>query len=132
MNCANAYLDTTCAQVAEDARISVADLAAWNPWIGSNCDAGLFAGLWGTQERAVCIGVGPAGATPVPSRATTFSTITTATATRNTATSLTTTAAAPTQTGIVAACTRYYVAQLGDGCWAIAQQFGITLEQFLA
>ncbi|KAK3946802.1 hypothetical protein QBC32DRAFT_248799 [Pseudoneurospora amorphoporcata] len=48
---------TTCADVAADANIKTSDLTAWNPWMGSNCDKGLFAGLTGTQERAVCIGV---------------------------------------------------------------------------
>jgi hypothetical protein len=109
--------DVTCALVAEDAKVKVADLITWNPWVGSNCDEGLFAGLTGTQERAVCIGVESTG--------------TSSTATSG-ATTTATVPSVPTQTGIVAGCTKYYTAQLGDGCWAISNQFDITLEQFYA
>lgn len=30
---------------------------SYNPWIGSDCDASIFAGLAYNEERAVCIGV---------------------------------------------------------------------------
>jgi hypothetical protein len=118
----------TCAQVAEDAHISLSDLTTWNPWVGNNCDSGLFAGLTGTQQRAVCIGVGSTGGGPSTTTPTPTS------STRTGTTTSTTTSAAPikTQPGIVAGCTKYHVAQEGDGCWAVANQFGITLEQFYA
>ncbi|KAK4159562.1 hypothetical protein QBC43DRAFT_373703 [Cladorrhinum sp. PSN259] len=51
--------------VAEDAKISLSNLITWNPWVGTNCDKGLFAGLTGTQDRAVCIGVNSTATTPV-------------------------------------------------------------------
>jgi hypothetical protein len=123
------YTDTTCADVAADANIKTSDLTTWNPWVGSNCDKGLFAGLTGTQERAVCIGVNTTS-TSSSTRATSTPTRTTSTSTRASTTSSGPPAA--TQTGIVANCTKYYVAVKGDGCWAIANANGITLDQFYA
>jgi len=47
-------------------------------------------------------------------------------------TSSTVTPPAPTQSGIVAGCTEYYVVQSGDSCAAIETEFSITFAQFLA
>ncbi|RYP47220.1 hypothetical protein DL768_006696 [Monosporascus sp. mg162] len=52
---------TYCAKVADDANISLSDLTSWNPWVGSDCDTGLFKGLADAEERAVCIGVNSTG-----------------------------------------------------------------------
>ncbi|KAK4164085.1 hypothetical protein QBC43DRAFT_211865 [Cladorrhinum sp. PSN259] len=135
---------TTCAQVAEDAKISLSNLITWNPWVGTNCDKGLFSGLTGTQDRAVCIGVNSTATTPVATGTTATRTLgptssagpSGTSSTRTTAASSATTTAsgppAPTQTGIVSSCNKYYVTKAGDGCWAIANQFGITVDQFYA
>lgn len=29
----------------------------WNPWLAPDCDAALYASLYGDDRRAVCIGV---------------------------------------------------------------------------
>lgn len=36
-----------------------------------------------------------------------------------------------TATGGVAGCTRYHTVVAGDGCWAIANEYGISLNQFI-
>lgn len=32
------------------------NLMSWNPWIDSDCDTSIFAGLDDFEERAICIG----------------------------------------------------------------------------
>lgn len=46
-----------CESVAEDAMIPLSQLTAWNPWLGPNCDAAMFADLEENDWRAVCVGV---------------------------------------------------------------------------
>jgi hypothetical protein len=36
----------------------------------------------------------------------------------------------PTQSGMVSGCTSFYLVVSGDGCWAIANDNGIELEDF--
>jgi LysM repeat protein len=106
-----------CDDIAEDAGISVDDLTSWNPWVGSDCDTGLYTGLNDTDIRAVCIennGTSATGTTTASPSATSA------------------TATGPTQTGIVSGCTTYYTAVSGDGCSAIATDAGITLDEFYA
>jgi hypothetical protein len=123
-----------CQDIADDQDIAVSDLVAWNPWIGdqSSCDTGIYASLGDSDKRPVCVGVDSdsGGATTTsPASATTTTTTTTeapVTTTRSVS------AGAPTQTGIVEGCGKYYVAQSGDGCWAIANDNGIALDGFYA
>ncbi|KAH7073207.1 LysM domain-containing protein [Paraphoma chrysanthemicola] len=119
-----------CAQIAADADIDQADLISWNPWVGSDCDTGLYKDLALNVERPVCIGtesmdVGTPTA-PVPSVGTTSSARATTTSTGFPA------PPAQTQDGIAKNCTKYYVVVGGDGCWAIANANGISLDQFYA
>jgi LysM repeat protein len=52
-----------------------------------------------------------------------------ASSTTNTATASTGVATpTPTQDGIVAGCTAFYYVVSGDGCWAIANDYGISLD----
>lgn len=46
-----------CASVADDTSIKLSQLTTWNAWLGSDCDAALFANLDENDFRAVCIGV---------------------------------------------------------------------------
>lgn len=48
----------TCEELADEFRTTIATLQAWNPWLGADCDVGLFANLIGDAERAVCVRVG--------------------------------------------------------------------------
>ena len=57
-----------------------------------------------------------------------------ATTTSSTASTTTTSAVAtptPTQAGMVSGCTEFYEAQPDDGCYAIATEYGITLDEFV-
>lgn len=110
-----------CADVAYDAQITTQQLAAWNPWVGPDCDAGVYAGLAAGATRPVCIGVQGSA----PSSTTTSSS-------PPTSTSSAPGPGAPTQTGIAPGCSSFYVAGAGEGCWGIANDHGITLEQFYA
>ena len=49
----------TCERLADDFDITLANLQAWNTWLGStDCDADLFDGLAGDADRALCVGTG--------------------------------------------------------------------------
>lgn len=114
----------SCEDMALDFNVTLSDFVRWNSWVGSGsgCSAALYAGLEGSEERPVCVGAGGGGGSdPITTGAPT-----------------TTTAApvpsptAPTQPGIVAGCQKYYTAVIGDGCWAIANDNGISLDDFYA
>ncbi|KAK1752213.1 carbohydrate-binding module family 50 protein [Echria macrotheca] len=119
-----------CSEMASDNDITLSQLISWNPWVGSasTCDTGLFAGLDPGEKRAVCIGVGG----PVPSSSASSSVVVPSSTTSSAPAASSTVVAppAPTQPGIVDGCSQYHVAVSGDGCWAIATEYGISLEQF--
>lgn len=117
-------LVSDCADIASDGRITVKQLKAWNPWVGSNCDTGIFADLEGTDSRVVCIGVN--GITPTP----------TASSQSTTSTQSPTTSAwgvttpSPVQSGMSQDCNSFYKVKSGDGCYDIANDHGISLDDF--
>lgn len=120
----------TCSDIVEDFSISLEQLRAWNPWVGSDCDNDAYAGIGEGEARPICIGVEKDGSS---SSATSSPTKTTGTPTptgTSSSTLPTTTPPAPTQPGIIEGCTEYYVAVDGDGCWAIADKNGIPLDSF--
>ncbi|KAH8896916.1 hypothetical protein GQ53DRAFT_639509, partial [Thozetella sp. PMI_491] len=39
---------------------------------------------------------------------------------------------APTQSGVISTCNKWYIVQSGDGCWAISNSYGISLDDFYA
>jgi LysM repeat protein len=92
-------------------------------------------GLDTSDQRAVCVGV---NATDVRATTGTTGAITPtgiATPTRTSAGPTSSKPVAPpaqTQAGIAASCRAYHVAMRGDGCWAISNQNGITLDEFYA
>ncbi|XHG07898.1 hypothetical protein AWENTII_011030 [Aspergillus wentii] len=45
------------ADITDDTRISLQQLTSWNPWVGADCDKGLYADLKDGDQRPVCIGV---------------------------------------------------------------------------
>lgn len=118
-----------CSDIAEDGGITLASLVSYNPWVGdaTQCDTQIYSGLNASDARPVCIGVGGSTTggptTTAPTQTSTSST---------TATSTTASAVSPTQTGMPANCSKYHQAVDGDGCWAIANEYGITLDQFYA
>lgn len=104
--------------IASDFHITIAQLQTWNPWIGSDCDTGVYANLTDDNQRAICVAVN--GSSP------------TMTATIGPSTLVSTTSIGPTQTGIAADCKQYYTVQDGDSCASIDAKFAITFAQFYA
>lgn len=108
----------SCSEIAKDGRITTDKLASYNPWLGSDCDSSLFAGMAKEDVRAVCVGVNPTAptasamepATPAP----------------------TTGSTSPTQTGITKGCQKYYTVKDGDTCASVYGQAGITFDQLYA
>lgn len=101
-----------CSAIASQEGITFADLLRWNPQIGSDCS-----GLWASVN--VCVGV--VGFTPT-------ATVTTAAPTSTSGNGIPT--PSPTQPGMVDDCDAFYLVASGDGCAAITQQFGISMDQF--
>ncbi|KAF2495511.1 hypothetical protein BU16DRAFT_618299 [Lophium mytilinum] len=46
-----------CSDIAADYNVTVNDLESWNPWIGSDCDEGIYQGTNVTDFNVVCVGV---------------------------------------------------------------------------
>jgi LysM repeat protein len=103
----------TCYQIAETYSIPLSSFYDWNPAVGNNCSY-----LWTTYY--VCVGT--VGFVP-PS--TTTSQSTTSTQPGNGITTPT-----PTQAHMIGSCNSFYYVKQGDGCWAIANQYNISLDNF--
>jgi hypothetical protein len=91
--------------------ISPADFMALNTYVNSSCG-----GLWPSYSYCV-------SGVPLGSGASSTETTPTSTATPVTTPS-------PVQTGIVAGCILFYKTRAGDGCYDIAAEFGVTLNEF--
>lgn len=117
-----------CSSITEGSDLSEAKLVELNPWIGTgDCSTGLFAGLKGEEQRAVCLGTGPlsSSTTTSPTRATSP-----VTPTIGTSTSLAPSATVTPQPGAIKTCNAYHVVKSGDECATIAEANGISLETF--
>lgn len=95
----------SCSSIQDTFSITFVQFLGWNPAIKSDCSL-LIIG------NAYCVS-GPTSTTSV-------------TATTSAP------ATAPTQTGIAASCSQYYIAKSGDGCSSITSAFGISFAQFYA
>ncbi|KOC07375.1 hypothetical protein AFLA70_31g004611 [Aspergillus flavus AF70] len=117
-----------CSSITEGSDLSEAKLVELNPWIRTgDCSTGLFAGLKGEEQRAVCLGTGPlsSSTTTSPTRATSP-----VTPTIGTSTSLAPSATVTPQPGAIKTCNAYHVVKSGDECATIAEAHGISLETF--
>jgi hypothetical protein len=47
----------TCDGIVDGIHLDASNIPIWNPWVGSDCDSGLYAGLAAGDTRLVCIGV---------------------------------------------------------------------------
>ncbi|EAQ89738.1 predicted protein [Chaetomium globosum CBS 148.51] len=47
----------TCDAIAKGVGATVEQIKEWNPWVGDDCDSGLYAGMGSWDPRAVCAGV---------------------------------------------------------------------------
>jgi hypothetical protein len=105
-----------------DYSVTREQLVTWNPWLDSECDEKLYAGLSENDERPVCIGVNAAAPQGAASRPPSSTPSQTGTAT--------TVAMRPTQTGIAPGCRNFYTVASGDTCENIERVYDITFEQF--
>ncbi|WYZ35351.1 hypothetical protein EsH8_I_001627 [Colletotrichum jinshuiense] len=91
--------------------VSKYDFYSWNLAVKTDC-SGLQADFY------VCIGISAAGGTTTAGAATT------------TAGGISPSTPTPMQEGMISGCDTFYKVQSGDGCWAIADANGITLDKF--
>ncbi|KAH8692484.1 hypothetical protein GQ44DRAFT_719839 [Phaeosphaeriaceae sp. PMI808] len=148
-----AYEGDTCETMANNWSISEAEFLSYNP--GAVCSA-LEAGKEYCVEWSGTPPNGPPTPTPIPVASSTRSTLFTSTirttpvsSTVRSSTPITTSPSptpsgackttpvgvvtpSPIQTGLVCGCTKFYRVISGDGCWAIANANGITLDDFYA
>ncbi|CCC12068.1 hypothetical protein SMACR_02289 [Sordaria macrospora] len=102
-----------CTTIGSTYGVSLAQLVAWNPAIGSQCT-----GLW--ANTYLCVGV--------VGSSTTLTTTTKAATTTSSGNGITT--PTPTQAGMVSNCDRFHLVKSGDQCGTIASTYGITLANF--
>ncbi|KAL4861741.1 hypothetical protein BDV12DRAFT_190881 [Aspergillus spectabilis] len=107
----------TCADIADDAGISLTDFVSWNPGVGSDC-SGLWLGYY------VCIAA-VSGTDSSSSSSTVSTTTTTTTTTGNGVTTPT-----PYESGITDDCDKFHLVVSGDACADIVSDAGITLDDF--
>ena len=103
-----------CWTIANNSGITLDQLYAWNPALNGDC-SGLF------PDYYVCVGVQGSATTTVGS--------TTVPATTTSPAIVTPT---PYPANMAPGCTQFYYTVDGDYCDKITQQFGITLDQFVA
>ncbi len=92
---------------------------AWNPAIGSDCTT-MAAGTYYCVEVP---GSGDSDTDPIP---------TTTDVPPPSTTSGGVVTPTPTQEGMVSGCTTFHQCVKGDGCWALSQEYGISLDDFYA
>lgn len=109
-----------CSMVPDLFDIIVVELTRLNPWIGSNCDTGIWSQLTLDGYEQVCV-LG-SGTQPTSLPTTTISTVP--------AKTTGTTPPAPTQPGTSKDCKKWHTVVSGDGCWSIANAAGISLDEF--
>ncbi|KAJ5874552.1 uncharacterized protein N7529_002982 [Penicillium soppii] len=107
--------DTCSVYLAKYPGLTLANLVAWNPAIGSQCQS-----LW--VDTYICTGVTGWS----PSTTTTKATTTSASPTNGITTPQ------PIQPGMIADCNKFHLVVEGDGCDSIAKANGITPAQFYA
>jgi len=109
-----------CTSIGSKYGVSMAQLFAWNPAIGSNCN-----NLW--LETHLCVGV-VGGATATATATTLTTARTTATTTRTAGNGITT--PTPTQEGMASNCDRFHLVVSADRCNSIASTYGVSLADF--
>jgi hypothetical protein len=98
--------------------ITVAELTALNPWIGSNCDTGIWSQLTSDGYEQVCV------------LRSNMQPTSTATTSANPTITTGPDPPAPTQPGASEKCLEWHTVADGDSCWAIANDAGISLDEF--
>ncbi|KAB8214021.1 hypothetical protein BDV33DRAFT_209667 [Aspergillus novoparasiticus] len=96
-----------CGTLAKSHGIALGDFHTWNPAVKNDC-GGLQANVY------VRVGVSSSNITPSPSKST-GSALSTPT---------------PTQAGMTGSCGSFYYVKPNDGCWDIAHNYSIELQDF--
>ncbi|KAL2834118.1 hypothetical protein BJY01DRAFT_253182 [Aspergillus pseudoustus] len=104
-----------CAAIASSKGITLSQLYAWNPNLGSDCS-----GLW--SEYYICVSI--VGVNPTTTTKTTTKTTTT---TKGNGVSTPT----PIQARMTSSCNKFHKVVSGDQCGTIASKAGITLANFV-
>ncbi|KAF1927817.1 carbohydrate-binding module family 50 protein [Didymella exigua CBS 183.55] len=111
----------SCGSLASDNGITIDQFYAWNPAVSKDC----ITNFW--LKQAYCVGrTSVAGATTASAKPSTSS----KPVTSSNPTTTKPTAPAPTHAGQPANCNKWDVVGDGDGCWSMANDNGITLDQF--
>lgn len=111
----------SCGSLASDNGITIDQFYAWNPAVSKDC----ITNFW--LKQACCVGrTSVAGATTASAKPSTSS----KPVTSSNPTTTKPTAPAPTHAGQPANCNKWDVVDDGDGCWSMANDNGITLDQF--
>lgn len=126
----------TCAGILIVFELTVDVLYAMNPSVGADC-TGMALGTYyciSTYPDGVPAGLYGDGGSATSSGVTSTSATSTATSTSSTTTSTGggVPTPSPVQPGIASNCDDYYFVQSGDGCWAISNTYGISLDDFYA
>lgn len=96
----------TCSAIINGSGITLQQFIQWNSGVGDQCQA-MWANSW------VCISVGGATPTQAPQPGNGVQTPT------------------PTQSNMTRNCKSFHLVQPGQGCWAIANQYGISVDDFI-
>ncbi|KAL6235925.1 hypothetical protein BDW75DRAFT_250559 [Aspergillus navahoensis] len=131
----NVTSNDNCTSIASSAGITLAELYAWNPFVGPDCD-------WLDDGMELCISMNRTTSTSSSTGYTTSSGRATATGggdesstaspTETTSSGNGITTPTPIQTGMVASCDEFYLIVSGDSCAAVAVNHGISLADFYA
>jgi hypothetical protein len=121
-----------CVGLIDRYKTTMTDFLAWNPWIGTDCDNGVYTGLSPnstTDYNVFCLKEGNTTMSIPASNGTTsiHSSVTVSFPASTTSVSI-----GPTMSGTLTGCSLLYTVQPGDGCSSITAQFGITFAQFYA
>ncbi|KAK7981402.1 hypothetical protein PG988_003640 [Apiospora saccharicola] len=125
-----------CSTIYDALEITPEQLTSLNPWIGTDCDRGIWSQFNDEGFAQFCVLSGSALPMPtVPSSS--LATMSgggssTGTSTVETQTTATTTSASavPTQPGASKDCKKWHQVVKGDGCWSIANEAGISVDEF--
>ena len=109
--------DDSCSDVAAEYGITLDEFIALNTNVDSSCD-----GFWSGYSYCV---------SGVPLASSTSSIITT-TSVPTATTAIAVTTPSPIQAGMASGCTVFYETKANDGCYDIAAEYGITLDDFYA
>ncbi|KAK8127251.1 hypothetical protein PG984_008359 [Apiospora sp. TS-2023a] len=129
-------LHFNCSTIYEVLSMTPEQLISLNPWIGPDCDTGIWSQLNDEGFEQICVLSGSAIPTstrpPLGSPTETIGGSSSGTSTVASKTTTTTTAepAIPTQPGASKDCKKWHQVVSGDGCWSIANDAGITLDEF--